>query len=104
MERFWSWWRESTLADPKANSAALNLADRDYRSLGPEHFRIRLDATANCALCVWYREERRSRFRRRRTDFCANRSPWWPNAPECYLYRMRVRPIEDGGWGCPNDD
>jgi hypothetical protein len=95
---FLNWWHGNRKYDECQIHEEPWFGTIDYRELGPEFYRTNDERPENCALCVWYRTERRKLFLQKRSDLCFLNSPWWPTPPECRLYRARTVPLKEGGW------
>ena len=46
--------------------------------------------TENCAYCDFFRFEKRAADKVNRSEFCAARSSYWPDAKVCPYFRMRT--------------
>jgi hypothetical protein len=95
---FTNWWNGNRKYDENQIHEEPWTGQIDYRELGPKFWRTTEERPDSCALCVWYRTERRKLFLTMRPDLCFVNSPWWPVAAECRLYRARTAPLEHGGW------
>ena len=51
----------------------------------------------NCAYCDFFRFEKRVIDKVNRTEFCAARSSYWPDAKRCSYYRIRACFIKING-------